>query len=264
MKFVVSFLTGCCCFLQSIHAQQAQMEMPGGKGVLYMGFGTNLSFYSKSDIHFTSSNFDFTLYKVRGRDDGGLKFDGGGAAQYSYQVGYYFKKKNFGIEFNFDHIKYFVRQNQVVHLNGEINGQSYDTDTTLTPNFIQFEHSDGANYALFNFVKWKNLSTAKNAAHSLDLVAKAGAGPVIPKTNSTIAAGVNEPGKHRDDTYKISGFVLALEGGLRYTFARHFYIMPSVKAAYADYTHFVIKDGYGNQHWFAIHANLLVGVLVNL
>ena len=256
--FLTSFL-----FLQQTNAQNTHVAMPGGKGVLYMGFGTNLSFYSKSDLHFVSSNFDFTLYKVRGRDDGGLKFDGGGAAQYSYQLGYYFTKKNFGIEFNFDHIKYFIRQNQVAHLKGVINGQSYDTDTTLTPNFIQFEHSDGANYALFNFVKWKKLASGKNPSNVLNLVLKAGAGPVIPKTNSTIAAG-NEIGKHRDDTYKISGFVVALEGGVRYTFAKHFYIMPSIKGAYADYTHFVIKDGYGSQHWFAAHVNLLVGAQVNL
>ena len=68
----------------------------GKKGTFYFGLGTHRSFYTKSDIRFISKEkpgFDFTLQKVRARDDQGFKLSGDGAAQYSYVIGYYLKRK---------------------------------------------------------------------------------------------------------------------------------------------------------------------------
>lgn len=262
MKHLFRLLLAMILFSTAATAQKTSIAVPGKSGILYFGFGTNLSYYSKSTIHFVNNNpggFDFTLQRVGAKDDRGVDFGGQGAAQYSYQAGYYSLKKHFGIEFNFDHIKYFVRNNQVVHLKGTINNQYYDKDTTITPAFIQFEHSDGGNYAILNFVKWKNLYTATDKRNSLDLVLKAGAGPVIPKTNSTLFGS-----KHRDDAYKVSGYVVALEGGIRYNFRKNLYVIPSVKGAFANYSHFVIADGYGDQRWGALHFNLLVGTQFGL
>src|SRR5687768_15986261 len=100
------------------------------KGSFYFAVGTNWSFYSPSTIRFQKTQppgFNFTLYRVRGKDDGGLRFNHG-APQYSYQLGWYNHKKDFGVEFNFDHIKYYIRQNQRVHLQGIIDNKPMDTD----------------------------------------------------------------------------------------------------------------------------------------
>jgi hypothetical protein len=255
MNRLLFFLIAVGASLSSA-AQQATIQ--GKKGVLYFGFGTNLSVYSKSDITFKTGNSDFTLYDVKAKDDGGLRFGNGGAAQYSYQVGYYFKKQNFGIEFNFDHIKYFAVPGQTVRIDGTINGVKVSGDTAFNAVVQNFEHSDGGNYALFNFVKWVNLYTAKNNRSGIDFIWKVGAGPVIPKTNSEVL------GKHYDDQYRVSGFVLAVEGGFRYTFFKNFYVMPSVKGAYANYSKFIIHDGFGSQKWYGAHFNLLLGGLINL
>jgi hypothetical protein len=239
---------------------RAQSNMLGRsqakEGIFYFAIGTNLSFYSKSDIRLKSSNhpaFDFTLYNVRGKDDGGLDFSHG-APQYSYELGYYNHKKNWGIEFNFDHIKYYIRQLQQVHMQGTINDLSYDTDTLINAAFVQLEHSDGANYALLKLVKWKSLLQDKNGVDVLNLLFKAGAGPVIPKTNTTIM------GKHRDDRYNIAGYIIALEGGLRYNFLKHLFAEANTKSAYANYGHFLIADGKGSQQWWGLHFGLLVGL----
>lgn len=237
-------------------AQAQSGKIKGKSGVLYFGIGTHKIFYTKSDLHLVSNGadaFDITLKKVRAKDDFFLKKTGG-APQYDYKMGYYFKKKNFGIEFNFDHVKYFVRHNQVVRTVGTIDNQNVDEEMPVTTYVQNFEHSDGANYALFNFVKWKNLSCTQNKSN-LDWELKAGAGPVIPKTNSTIR------NKHWDDHYKIAGYVLALETGLRYNY-KSVFIEPSFKAAYADYTHFLIADGYGNQKWLSAQFILSIGAQI--
>ncbi|MCU7550933.1 hypothetical protein OCK74_17565 [Chitinophagaceae bacterium LB-8] len=250
-------------FMLYSNALQAQMNIPAQKEekprTFYIAIGTNRSFYSKSDIRLKSSAhpaFDFTLENVRGKDDEGLDFSQG-APQYSYALGYYNYKKNWGIEFNFDHIKYYILQSQPVRMQGTINGHNYETDTLINPDFVQLEHSDGANYALLKWMKWKPLLQDKNGVKVLNLLFKAGAGPVIPKTNTTIM------GKHRDDRYNITGYVIVLEGGLRYNISKLLFAEANAKGAFANYSHFLIADGWGSQQWFGLHMALLIGVQIS-
>jgi hypothetical protein len=224
-------------------------------GTFYFGIGTHKIFYTKSDLHLVGNGnlpFDFTMKRVRAKDDFFLKRTGG-APQYDYKMGYYFTRKNFGIEFNFDHVKYFVRHDQSVRTVGTVNGEKVNAVLPATTYVQNFEHSDGANYALVNFVKWKNLKHSTHNKNNLDWELKAGVGPVIPKTNSTIM------GNHWDDHYKVAGYVVALETGIRYNFLKNLFIEPSFKGAYADYRHFLITDGYGNQRWFSAQFIVSIG-----
>jgi hypothetical protein len=235
------------CFCQKI---------PGSKShELYIGVGIHRSFFSRSDIHLSSSvqpGFDFTLNNVRGKDDEGFNFRNG-APQYNYVIGYYSHKHNWGIEFGFDHIKYYARQNQPVHIQGHISNEYFNTDTLLVPSFVTFEHSDGANYALFKFLKRLAITANRKNNHALQVVLKGGAGPVIPKTNSTIM------GRHRDDRYNIAGYVIAIETGLHYPFARFLFAEAGAKGVYANYKTILIANGKGSQAWFGLHFHLLVG-----
>lgn len=225
------------------------------KGILYGAFGSHRIFYTPGDIQFIRSSdpaFNFTLEKVKAKDEGGVKFKT--APQFSYTVGYYFIKKNFGIEYQYDHIKYFAQQNQLVHLKGTIDERNYDKDTLLTPGFVQLEHSDGGNYAMLNVVKWKTLASSQSKKSLLRLIMKAGVGLVNPKTNSTIL------GNHRDDRYHISGYVIGLESGLQYNFLRYAFVSGSFKGAFANYNHFLIDKGWGRQKWFSAQLIYLLGL----
>lgn len=237
-------------------AKAQNIQVQTTPGVFYFALGSHVAAYTRSDIHLKSNvppSFDFVLQKVKARDDQFLRSTGG-AMQYDYQFGYYFKKKNFGIEYNFDHIKYFARHDQTVRTVGTINGEKVDADLPITTYVQNFEHSNGGNYVLLNFVKWKDLVASKDQKRVLNLMWKAGGGIVLPKTNSTIM------NKHRDDTYNIAGYVVALEGGLRYNFLKNFFIESSVKGAFANYAHILIADGSGRQHWFSGQFLILAGI----
>ena len=239
------------------HTLSAQQHKEKRSGVFYFSFGSHRAFYTPGDIRFVSNakpSFDFTLENVKGRDDGGIRWKT--SPQYSYNIGYYSRTGNFGIEYQFDHVKYTMVQGQVARMKGIIGENHYDTDTVLHRDFVKLEHTDGANYAMLNFVKWKNLATGKKQHRSLDLVLKAGGGIVVPKTNSIIM------GKHNDDRYAISGFVLGVEPGIRYNFLKNFFAFAGFKGAYANYSHFRIADGYGSQQWFSMQFNLMLGVQV--
>jgi hypothetical protein len=245
------------CILLTAASQTLQKQTK--KGVLYGAFGSQRIFYSPSTIRLISGStpsFDFTLYKAKAKDEGGIKFHT--APQFSYTIGYYFKNKGFGLEYHYDHIKYFLTQNQRVHLKGTINGVSYDKDTTLISGFVQLEHSDGANYAMVNIVKWIPLIYDKRKDPIIELLLKAGIGVVNPKTNSTIM------GDYRDDQYHISGYVVGAEPGFRLHFAKYGIATASLKGTFANYNHFLIAHGFGSQKWFGLQFNYMAGVQIPL
>jgi hypothetical protein len=252
----------CFTSLMSIAASgQTKTATLKDRSVIYFSAGTERIFYTPSTIHFKSDkgqpSFDFSLKKAKAHDDGGLSFTDD-APQYSYNFGYYSPKKKFGIEFQFDHVKYIMHSNQNLHIKGSINGRSLDKDTLVSPDFVQFEHTDGANYSMLSFVKWKTLAESRNQKSFLNLIMKAGAGPLIPKTNSTIM------GVHYDDEYAVSGYVIGLESGLRYNVLKYLFATASFKAAYANYTHFVIANGHGHQQWVSGQFDLMVGIQMPL
>jgi hypothetical protein len=244
-------------FVQMAFSQQSKSKADK-PGMLYFSLGSHRAFYTPSTTRFVSKSrdFDFTLEKLRGSDDGGVKLRS--SPQYSYNFGYYSFKHNLGIEYQFDHVKYIMRPNQVARLKGQINEEQFDRDTLVHKDFVQLEHTDGANYAMINLVKWKNLAKSRNQKRSLDLIMKAGAGIVVPKTNTTIM------GEHYDDRYAVSGYVIGIEPGLRYNFLKNAFLSGTFKGAYANYTHFRIAEGWGKQKWFSAQFNLMLGVQLPL
>jgi hypothetical protein len=253
MKCCVGLFILTVCLWLDTNAQTVQPGSKNKKGVFYFALGSHRILYTPSTIHVirtSDSYFDFKIIKVKGRDEGGLRFDE--APQFSYTIGYYFKNAKLGIEYQYDHIKYFIRQNQVVPVKGSIGNEQLDQDTLINPDFFQLEHSDGGNYAMVNLVKWVPL-TSSTKKISLNLMLKGGMGLVNPKTNSTIL------GKHRDDQYHISGYVVGVESGLRLLIGKYFFATGSFKGAWANYNHFLIWNGYGKQQWFSGQVNYLFG-----
>ncbi|HEU4470736.1 MAG TPA: hypothetical protein VFR58_06625 [Flavisolibacter sp.] len=250
MSKFFSFCIVFCISAMHVHGQESAKKEK--KGIAYFAFGSHRILYSPSDIRFSRRGdpaFDFTLSNVKAKDEGGLKFKT--APQFSYTVGYYFKQKGFGLEYQYDHIKYFMTPGQVLRMRGTVDGKSYNVDTLV--DFVSLEHSDGGNYAMVNVVKWVPLASDRKKNHVLDLIVKGGVGLVNPKTNSTIM------GKRRDDRYHISGYVVGAESGLRYNFFRHFFVTTSLKAAFANYRQFLISNGYGRQKWVSGQVNVLIG-----
>lgn len=251
LTLILSFIAIACIGQQAVPDKK--------KGSLYFAFGSHRTFYSRSDISLirrSNPSFDFTLYDVKAKDEGGLRFHT--APQFSYHIGYYFTKKNFGLEYHYDHIKYFMQLNQRVRLNGSINGKIYNTDTLLQTGFVELEHSDGGNYAMVNFVKRYPLAKNNKGTLRVDAAAMAGVGVVNPKTNTTIL------GNHRDDQYHISGYIGAVEGGLKLTAFNHVYFQGTFKGAYANYAHFLIAGGHGHQTWFSAQFIYVLGAQFDL
>ena len=242
-------------------------------GSFYISAGFTRAWWGKSDLHLVdrsnkyheatglNNNYDFTVYKVEANDrpdfDKLTDIINFTVPQYAYRLGYYFNNKaDIGLEINYDHTKYIVQDYQRVHIKGDINGTYIDADTILNPKtLLHFEHSDGANFLLFNFVKrWKFINPSK--MFNASWVAKAGVGIVIPRTDVTLF------GERFNNDFKIAGWMAGVETGLRVEFFKYAFFEFVGKASYADYVNaFVLGKGNGraSHHVSAYQLTLTLG-----
>src|SRR6478609_11492944 len=122
------------------------VKQKGMHGMFYITWGYNRDAYTKSTINFkdmTTDDYDFTLHKAYAHDQPDfhdLLHSPISVPQYQLNVGYMFNnKRDLGVEFAWNHLKYVVQDNQMMHLTGYIRGTYYDQDTLVTPGFVHFE-----------------------------------------------------------------------------------------------------------------------------
>ena len=239
---------------------------------VYFSWGYNKDWFSKSDLHFSDNgapdpgnksditSYDFTIYDATARDRPGfkeiLKTDLT-IPQYVYRLGYFFNEK-MGIEINFDHVKYVMNDFQTLRVKGTINGQYIDQDTTISPHdFLRFEHTNGANFLMFNLMRREQLLHSKNNKHKLSAIAKVGAGVVIPKTDVTLF------GKRVDNRFHIAGYCAGVEAGLRYEAYKYIFLEYTGKGVFANYTKVLtVGSGKANHHFWTFENILALGLQV--
>jgi len=216
---------------------------------LYLQWGYNTEWYTKSNIHFRDNvngvPHDFTIYKAVATDRNDMdailkKPIEVSVPQYNYRIGFYLNDaQTKAIEINFDHAKYIVYDNQLLHAKGTIGTTYFDKDTAFSRNDLHFEHTNGANFYHINYVRQYFLKNKK-----LSLLWKAGAGILIPKTDVTLS------GKRVDNRFHIAGYCIAVEGGGRWYFIKKFFVEGTGKLGFANYTNALAAgSGKVNHHF---------------
>jgi hypothetical protein len=217
------------------HAQDKPNRLLKG---MYLQWGYNLDAYTHSDIHFKMSNGDaFTLHHARAHDKNDFEdiikeTSQVSIPQYNYRIGFYLDNEHKkAVELNFDHAKYIVTDGQTVHVTGTINGVHVDGDSVLNPvTFLHFEHTDGANWLHFNYVRLYNLLDTKSGSNSLLRgLWKAGAGINIPRTDFTWR------GDRLNNDFHVAGYNISTEAGLRFYPLRQLFVEGTGKTGYVHY-----------------------------
>lgn len=151
-------------------------------------------------------------------------------------LGYLFHDKhNLGLEVSWNHLKYVVDDNQIIHIVGKIRGRSIDKDTLLTPDFVHLQHTNGNNYLMVNLVKHKVLWQQQRYL-KLSAVGKVGAGPMISYTISTVL------GNHQEGPFHYHGLVVGTSLGLKADIFRYFFLQTDLQGTFADYTNTYLGD----------------------
>lgn len=263
------------------------------KGKFYIFWGGNRESYTKSDIHFTGQNYDFTVYdaiaddKPKGWHVDYLNPGRMTIPQTNFRMGY-FISDHYNISIGLDHMKYVMRQNQIANVSGYVNlpstdpgsiyngvynntpfdfGTNYNPDDNATPPpFLTFEHTDGLNYINSEISRVDDISNVfklKNTdKFQVNLTEGFGAGILYPKTNSRLM------GKERHDDFHVAGYGVSAKVGLNFTFFKYFFVQTEVKGGYINMNS--IQTTYqedidkASQHFWFLQRVISVGGIFKL
>ncbi|HTL10507.1 MAG TPA: hypothetical protein VL307_19665 [Chitinophagaceae bacterium] len=239
------------------------------KGEFYFSWGYNTEWYTHSSIKISQPSLgnDYSFKNIRGHDhrgwDEGLFSKALTIPQYNYRIGYFFgNKQDWGIEINFDHTKFIVSDNQLVHIKGMMNNKPVDKEVRFVQNdrvgadsSSYYFLNNGANFLLFNIMKRWHLSSNRSGTIKLDGISKFGIGPLIPHVQNKF---FDQPENNPD--FQIGGWNTGIEGALRGTFYRHVYLEFAGKLDYARYAHLHIYQGSARQAFGTAELILSLGI----
>ena len=256
--------------LVMVNTAGAQTEEKGKeekhkRGAIYASWGYNHEWFTRSTVHVSQAELgnNYDMIQVNARDHEGwneknLLSIPLTIPQYNYRIGYYFnEKQDMGIELNFDHTKYLIRDNQNIHVKGTYGGKAIDS-TVLFSEQAGFYYflNNGANFFLLNFVKRFGIYHRANNNFNLDLNCKAGVGPVIPHVENKLFGLMNQQG------FQFGGWNTGIETALRATLWRYAFIEYSQKVDYARYSDLKVASGTAKQNFGTYELILSVGVIL--
>ncbi|MDQ6756284.1 MAG: hypothetical protein M3004_05040 [Bacteroidota bacterium] len=239
---------------------QAQDKRIHRKGEFYFSWGYNKDWYTKSTVKISQpdlgNKYQFKI--VSGHDHPGWDEKDFFSKdltipQYNYRLGYFFNnKKNLGVEINFDHTKFIITNGQSVKIIGNLNNRFTDSSLIFSEeNGFFYYLNNGANFLLFNIVKRWQWYQNKNI--KIDLLVKAGIGPVIPHVENNFFGQRNNPG------FQFGGWNTGTEGVIRTTFLNHVYVEFSGKLDYARYSNLKIYKGAAKHAFGTAEVILSIG-----
>jgi hypothetical protein len=258
------FRIACVCMLGAPLFTAAQKKGIDRKGEFYFSWGYNKEWYTRSNVTIDQPSLGalYTLHNVSSHDhpgwDEGLFSLPISVPQYNYRLGYFFnRKKGWGFEINFDHTKHIIQDGQSMRISGMRNGKTIDSSIVFSEaNGFYYYLNNGANFLLFNIVKRWNSYENRNGNIRLDILAKAGIGPVIPHVQNSLFGQANEPG------FQIGGWNMGFEAGFRGTFFKHLYLEFTNKIDYASYSGLSVYKGTASQSFGTYELILSLGFTI--
>jgi len=224
--------------LPTLSFAQSNETGPKGKPKWSVSWGWNWEGYSKSDIHFSGSDHNFTLKNVSAKDRQDALSPSTFVTKWlnpakltlpqtNARVAYQLNADT-AIALNLDHMKYVVSDGQTVNASGYYGSTTYAAGATqlLNPSFMHFEHTDGLNIVTLEYEKQYPLA-GYPGARAFWLV---GAGVVVPKSNVTMSM----VGQTRTDKYHLAGYAVNGAVGLEKDFATDFFIRSTAKFGHVN------------------------------
>lgn len=217
-------------------------------GVLFITWGYNRGFHSKSDITVETPDGKYTIKDAVGFDRPSkfsleyLKPSKFSVPQYNLKIGYWFSPNSkFGIAAGTDHMKWIFDEKRTYEIEGYfnkplwVNGQQYDFEEIKAmgnASFLMLEHTDGYNYPYLEGLYRESL--LKSDRFDINFVAGAGMGILFPKTRTRVADRPNS-GQYRDidNKFKVAGWGAHADASLVFKYKKRngvsFFVKPTVR-----------------------------------
>lgn len=220
------------------------------KGKLYISWGYNRSWYTRSNMHFHGSDYDFRLTNIAATDrptpfDSRVYLNPGlfTIPQYYYRFQYYLSD-HFSMSVGMDHMKYVMITNQPSYISGRIDSTASEkyagnyerTPITVSPDLLRFEHTDGLNFAEFELEYSRTAWQVWHGKLILVLSGGIGGGVVIPRTDVRIF------GDGLNNDFHIAGCGYSGKAGMRLEFFHHLFLQADIKGGYLTLPSVIMKN----------------------
>ncbi len=165
-------------------------------------------------------------------------------------------------------MKYIMEQYQTVKIDGtidlaesEYNGIYDNEDIILTSNFLQFEHTDGLNYANVSLARHDDIWEVKKLRMIVGVTEGVSIGMLYPKTNTQL---LNKP---RHDQFHVAGYGLDLRTGLNLNFFRYVFLQGELKGGFInmpDIRTTLSEEDRASQNFFFLEGIFTFGAIIPL
>ena len=234
-KVISSFVLILLLFLSpfDLSAQRKTKLNTNGQGTLFGGIGFNRSYYSKSNLHFKSTEFDFhlkrtPLFDTPNANNGYFSSDGFEALQFNAQIGYFIKNK-WALSLGFDRLNIFTPNNFTTTIDGVIapnssplEGAYNNEEITIVSSEISYAQSAGTNLVHLSLHRMDQLYKSNKAILEVLSYTKVGIGALFSHVDFTFNQATNQ------QNTSLSGIGFNLSAGFRSVFWQKFYLQISI------------------------------------
>ncbi|MCB9315396.1 MAG: hypothetical protein H6574_19155 [Lewinellaceae bacterium] len=244
---VICLLLASQFFIGNATAQETPFAHK--KGAFYFYWGYNRSFFSKTNLHFTGPNYDFTVYDIKAADKpskfGWVYFNPGTftVPQYVARLGYFITDK-LAFSLGMDHMKYVVEPYQSTTISGVItpkasptySGTYLNEPIQLKPELLVFEHTNGFNLVSLDFEYLLPLRRTWPGKFSVHWNTGFGGIWIVTKTDVRVL------GDGLDNDFHVAGFTFVGKTGPRIEFKNRVFLAGELKGGYASLPSVLIKN----------------------
>ncbi len=265
MKIKTTFFALLTVVISSICASNSYAQVSKHKkkhstaaGTFFFYWGYNRSYYTKSDIRFVGSDYDFKLKGVTAYDrpdtfsvKNYFSPDRLTVPQYNGRLGYYISDK-WAVSLGVDHYKYVMADQNHVLLDGHVGenvnsswaGNHTDEPVVTDIDTFHYELTNGCNLIRFELMRSFDLYEI-GSKRQLALTGNIGlgTGPVLT------FADLNFAREHSFATASLSGLHLSLNASLRLEFYKHFFVQMESALGYVNLPH--VKTRLNDKNQFA-------------
>lgn len=209
------------------------------KGSLYFYWGYNRSAYTKSNINFYGSNYNFTIHEAVAKDRPSrelatyFNIQTLTIPQFNIRLGYYFKPK-FDVSLGYDHMKYVLQGNQTLKMTGAIpqsenqylHGVFNGEMVPIAPQALHYENTNGLNYVSVQITRTDKLCAIKSQKIAVQYRLGIGVGPVITQTDFVW----NNESFHSE--FQFTGYGFSAHAGARVEFFQRFFLQAITSSGF--------------------------------
>ena len=243
------------------------------KNAMYFYWGYNRSMYSKSNIQFSSPDYNFTVLDAEAHDRPSrdimtyINPATISIPQFNVRIGWYYKHR-WDISVGYDHMKYVMADDQTLYIEGYINGTVnselsgiYNVNTGKIPirsQDLHYENTNGLNYISLQLNNTAPLYKTNNRKFAIQRRFGGGFGPVVTQTDFTWDSEQYSSG------FKVAGWGLSLNGGVRFDFFNRFFLLSNWSAGYISLPKnetIQYRDHYAKQQFVFGQWEIVGGVL---